>query len=63
MRQNRGLSTADEQALMHEVVRPAAVGLLDAREVEVDSFGYKYSAVEPPHVQNDLITLVRTGCC
>jgi uncharacterized Rmd1/YagE family protein len=46
-----GISTADEQALMHTVVRPCSVGPLDVSEVEIDSFSYNYSAVEPPHVQ------------
>lgn len=52
-----GISTADEQALMHTVVRPCSVGPLDVREVEIDSFSYNYSSHEPPHVQNDVITL------
>jgi uncharacterized Rmd1/YagE family protein len=46
-----GIATAEEQALMHGVVRPCAVGPLDVREVEVDAFSYHYSATEPPHVQ------------
>jgi hypothetical protein len=46
-----GISTADEQALMHTVVRPCSVGPLDVREVEIDSFSYNYSSHEPPHVQ------------
>lgn len=50
-----GISTADEQALMHTVVRPCSNGPLDAREVEIDSFSYNYSAVEPPHVQVGLV--------
>jgi len=46
-----GIGTADEQALMHTVVRPCCVSSLDVSEVEIDSFSYNYSAVEPPHVQ------------
>ena len=46
-----GISTADEQALMHTVVRPCCVAPLSVRDVEIDSFSYNYSAVEPPHVQ------------
>ncbi|WIA14005.1 hypothetical protein OEZ85_002566 [Tetradesmus obliquus] len=55
-----GISAADEQALQLTVIGPCKLEPLDLHEIEIDEFTFHYSTVEPPHIQNDVITLNKT---
>eukprot|EP00879_Flechtneria_rotunda_P003970 GHRR01004210.1.p1 GENE.GHRR01004210.1~~GHRR01004210.1.p1 ORF type:complete len:437 (+),score=141.40 GHRR01004210.1:141-1451(+) len=52
-----GISAADEQAVVHSIVNPCKQEPLDLHEIEIDEFTFYYSSIEPPHIQNDLITI------
>lgn len=54
------MSAADEQAVVHAVVNPCKLDALEPGEVEIDEFEFNYSMHEPPHIQNDVITINRS---
>lgn len=54
-----GISAADEQAVLQSVVNPCKQDPFQLSEVEIDEFTFHYSMYEPPHIQNDVITINR----
>jgi len=52
-----GINAADEQAVLMSVVTPSKLEPLELSEIEIDEFTFHYSTIEPPHIQNDIITL------
>lgn len=54
-----GISAADEQAVLLTVVNPCKQDPFQLSEVEIDEFTFHYSVYEPPHIQNDVITINR----
>lgn len=52
-----GISAADEQAVRFSIINPCRLEPLDLHEIEIDEFTFHYSTVEPPHIQNDVITI------
>lgn len=54
-----GISAADEQAVLLTVVNPCKQDPFQMTEVEIDEFTFHYSVYEPPHIQNDIITINR----
>jgi uncharacterized Rmd1/YagE family protein len=54
-----GISAADEQAVLLTVVNPCKQDPFQLSEVEIDEFTFHYSVYEPPHIQNDIITINR----
>jgi uncharacterized Rmd1/YagE family protein len=52
-----GINAAEEQGIVHAVINPCKVEPLELSEVEIDEFEFVYSLLEPPHIQNDVITI------
>lgn len=50
-----GMSPAQERSFVSCVVRPCAHQ--PHTKLEVDEFAFHYSATEPAHLQNDVITI------
>lgn len=45
--------------MLHSVVNPCKQDAFQLSEVEIDEFTFHYSVYEPPHIQNDIITINR----
>lgn len=54
-----GFSKEQEEDLLGHVVSRCQIDPLPDSEVEIDEFQYHYSAHEPPHMLNDVITINR----
>lgn len=54
-----GISAADEHAVLESVVSPCKQDPFQPSEIEIDEFTFHYSMYEPPHIQNDVITINR----
>jgi len=52
-----GINAAEEQGIVHAVINPCKVEPLELSDVEIDEFEFNYSLLEPPHIQNDVITI------
>lgn len=52
-----GMTRAEEQEIIRNVIAVCQRDPLPVKEVEVDEFEYNYSILEPPHIQNDVITI------
>jgi len=52
-----GINAADEQAVVMSIINPCKLEPLELSEIEIDEFTFHYSTIEPPHIQNDIITI------
>lgn len=54
-----GLTESQEKTIVHGIARQVVIQPLPDNEVESDKFQFNYSAIEKPHIQNDVVTLHR----